>query len=249
MPMEELNPGPVCRFFLRDMFRMSSGHRSEFIRVMLRQVYFTFVQTIPMISGPGFFCGMLISFQASWGLSLLGDATKTGELLVYLIFREITPAAILLLIIARSVTAVASEIATMKVSSQIDALAILGVDVRAYLWGPRILAGAIAIFCMAVVFWFSATIGAWFGAGMPALVEFIMPLITAIAPEDVLFFCLKTLPSGAIVFWLACRRGAAVGHSGHEVPVATNSAVVDALLWAFLYQLGLSVLFYLMVGF
>ena len=86
MQMEELGPGPVCRFFLRDMFRMSSGHRSEFIRVMLRQVYFTFVQTIPMISGPGFFCGMLISFQASWGLSLLGDATKTGELLVYLIF-------------------------------------------------------------------------------------------------------------------------------------------------------------------
>jgi phospholipid/cholesterol/gamma-HCH transport system permease protein len=99
------------------VFSRKLGHRREFITILLRQTYFTFVQSIGISIGLGFLAGMVFSLQAHWGLAMFGGQDKLGELLVYVIFREITPVATALLLIARSVTAVASELATMKVVS------------------------------------------------------------------------------------------------------------------------------------
>lgn len=229
-----------------------SGHRREFIGILLRQIYFTFVQSIGICMSLGLLSGMVFSFQAHWGLAMFGGQDKLGELLVYVIFREITPIAAALLLIARSVTAMASELATMKVGSEIDALDILGIDTHIYLWAPRVYAGAVSLFCMSCVFWGACLLGSWFGSNLTGylpMAQLINSVVRAITIPDLGFFILKTSIPGGLVFYLACNRCLLIGSSPHEVPIATNQAVVDSLVASFIMQFSFSAVFYFIFGF
>ena len=227
------------------------GQRREFLTILLRQSYFTFVQSIFITGCLGFLCGVVFSFQAHWGLSFFGGQDKLGELLVYVIFREITPMATALLLIARSVTAVASELATMKVTSEIEALEVLGIDNYTYLFGPRVFAGALSLFCMALIFWTASVFGSWFGSNVTGYLPFsqlISAVTRAVTLPDLFFFTLKTVIGGGFFFYLACRRSMLIEGSSFEVPIATNQAVVDALIASFTCHFFFSALFYLTFG-
>jgi phospholipid/cholesterol/gamma-HCH transport system permease protein len=229
-----------------------AGHRREFLRNLLLQIYFTFVQSTGMVMLLGFFAGVAIAFQANMGLTLFGGHTQLGRILVFIVFRELAPLAAAMLMIARSCTAIASEMATIKVQQEVEALRIMGISVYHYIIAPRVAGGTISLFCMAVAFWAAALAGGWFGANYQGDVP-INPYITAIAaaltPGDFLFFTVKTLLVGGLATSIAARRGLAVGNATFEVPIVTNRAVVDCLTTALTVQVALSATYYALYGF
>ncbi len=232
-------------------FPWESGHRREFFRNFLLQTYFTFVQSIMMVSFLGLFSGITIAFQMNFGLALLGNNNQLGKILVFIVFREFTPLATSLILIARSVTAIASEMATIKVQQEIEALEVMGVNVFHYLLAPRIAAGAVSLFCMAMTFWIFALGGGWIGANYNdyfPLNQYFTSIAQAIRPADFPFFIVKTSVIGAIVTHIACKRGLSLQAAPFEVPIVTNRAVVDSLTIAMGIQFVISASYYVLFG-
>ena len=228
------------------------GHRSEFLKNFLLQVYFTFVQSTYMLMFLGFCAGVTVSFQSNMGLSLLGGDSQVGRILVFVLFRELTPIACSIILIARSATAMAAELATIKVQQEIEALHIMGISVYHYLLAPRIVASMVSLFCMAIIFWIFSIVGGWLGVnydGHMPIDQFLNSIALSIRPGDLLFFGLKTLTLGAAIAYIACTRGLSLKNAPFEVPIVTNKAVVDALTAAISINVAYSVLFYLIHGF
>ena len=107
----------------------------------------------------GFCSGVIVSFQSNMGLSLLGGDSQVGRILVFVLFRELTPIACSIILIARSATAMAAELATIKVQQEVEALHVMGISVYHYLLAPRIVASMVSLFCMAVIFWMFSIAG------------------------------------------------------------------------------------------
>lgn len=227
------------------------GHRVEFFKNFLMQVYYTFVQSLQMLAFLGLASGAAIAFQTQFGLTLLGTNNQLGKILVFILFREVTPLACAMLLIARSITAVASEMATVKVMQEVEALHIMGININHYLLAPRIASGAVSLFCMAVAFWAFALLGGWFGANISSyypVSQYLNGIAQATRASDFLLFTLKTMLVGGIVSRIGCMRGLSVHGAPFEVPIVTNRAVVDSLTAALGIHFALSITYYVIFG-
>jgi len=224
------------------------GDAKEFFRVLLLQIYFTFITAIPLLMFLGILAGLGVSLQAKMSLSLIGQNDQLGQFLVFVLFREMAPLLCSLLIIARSVTAIASEIATMKVQNEIEALEMMGINIYSYLLAPRIWAGIISLFCMSVTFWFFSLLGSYIGSNWTSHTTFddlVSQVARSFMPSDILFFVLKSTIIGSLIFYLACKRGLQLKKAPFEVPIVSNRAVVDSLVVAIFLQALFSLIFYL----
>lgn len=227
------------------------GQRREFVRVFLRQTYYTYIQAIPLMAVLGVFAGLSVALQARLGLSFMGGNDSLGQIVVMVLIRELAPLMSSLVLIARSATAVASELATMKVQQEIDALLVMGININQYLLGPRILAATVSIFCMAVVFVLAGLVGAWFGTNFWSyfpLFQFLNSISSSLAPLDIFFFFAKTTIIGFAIFYVAIKSGLSLKKAPFEVPIVTNKAVVDSLFMAIALQIFMSGIFYLWIG-
>lgn len=215
---------------------------------MLLQVYFTFVQALPLIIISAFAVGFSCAFQAQLGLAILGQLENLGQILNTIIFRELTPLVVTILIVIRSVTAITSEIAMMKVNREIEALEIMGLSTRNFLIRPRILAGSISFFCMSISFFAFSTLGYWLWLNYVSdihLFSLLHYFFITIRPIHILFFTLKTLLIGAVIVYRACEHGLSLERASFEVPIVTNKSVVECIILGVSLQMAISSISYL----
>jgi len=216
--------------------------------VVSAQIYFTGWQAMPLITVLALATGGIIILQSSLQLSLLGGASMIGNLLVVVVVREVGPLITALLVIARSGTAVASEIGNMRVNREIEALEAMGINPLSYIVFPRILGGVISLLCLAFFFNVIALTGGFMVARVTTDLPFAFymdSLLQAIAIEDVALFFLKNGFSGLIIFVVACYQGLLVKQSPHEVPQVTTKAVVNAIIYVTTFNLTVTALWYL----
>lgn len=227
------------------------GHRREFFKNFLMQIYFTFVQSAMMLAFLGLASGIAIALQANFGLSLLGNNNQLGKVLVFIIVREIAPLASSVLIIARSGTAMAAEMATIKFQQEVEALNLMGINVYHYILAPRIMSAMVSLLCMATTYLILAMLGGWIGAninGYFPLSQYITSVAQAIRPADFMFFVLKTVIVGGVIAQTCCQRGLSLKAAPFEVPIVTNRAVVDSLTLAMAIHFTLSIIYYIAYG-
>ena len=225
----------------------SQGFRT-IVGVISAQIYFTGWQAMPIISVLALAAGSVVIMQSNAQLTFLGNAQMMGNLLVVIIMRELGPLITALVVIARSGTAVASEIGNMRVNREIEALEVMGINPLSFIVFPRILGGVISVLCLAFYF----NIVALFGGYLVTRFVIDMPfnfytdaLAQAIAFEDVALFLLKNGFSGMIIFVISCYQGLLVQQSSHEVPQVTTKAVVNSIIYVTLFNLAVTTLFYI----
>lgn len=225
----------------------AQGFRTIF-SVISAQIYFTGFQALPLISVLALASGSLVILQASSQLSLLGGSAMLGNLLVVIIVREIGPLLTALVVIARSGTAVASEVGNMRANREIEALESMGINPLSYIVFPRFIGGVISMFCLAFYFIVISLGGGYFIARWLMDLPFsyyLNSLAQAVAAEDALLFLGKTLFSGMIIFTVSCYQGLNVKKSHTEVPVATTQAVVDSIIYVVVFNFSVTAMFYL----
>lgn len=233
-------------------FRASIYDRSYNIRslfsVIATQIYFTGWQAITLITVLALTTGSILIIQAMSNLSLLGGTEMIGSFLIVVLTRETVPLLTALVVIARSGTAVASEVGNMRANREIEALESMGINPLSYIVFPRVLGGVISVLCLAFYFNLIALVGGFF------LTKFIhdMPfnfyidsLSRSFAKEDVMIFLLKNGFSGMIIFVVSCFQGLSVKKSPHEVPQVTTQAVVNSIIYVTVFNLTVTALFYL----
>ncbi len=218
------------------------------VSVVSAQIYFTGFQALPLISVMALASGSIVIMQSTAQLSLLGGGEMIGNLLVVIIVREISPLLTALIVIARSGTAVASEIGNMRVNREIEALEIMGINPLSYVVFPRLVGGIISVVCLAFYFIVVALLGGFMVTRFVDSTPFSFyadSLANAFTAEDVVLFLLKNLFSGAIIFTVSSYQGMLVQQSPHEVPQVTTKAVVNSVIYVTVFNLIVTTLFYL----
>ncbi len=225
----------------------TQGLRAVF-SVVSAQIYFTGVQALPIISILALASGSIVIMQSNMQLNLLGGNEMIGKLLVVIIVREISPLLTALVVIARSGTAVASEIGNMRVNREIEALETMSINPLSYIVFPRLVGGVVSVVCLAFYFIIVALIGGFVVTklihDMP-LGFYMNSLAQAFAHEDVALFLIKNMFSGVFIFVICCYQGFSVGRSPHEVPQATTKAVMNSIMYVMGFNLTVTSLFYL----
>lgn len=224
---------------------------TAFGRVFLKQVYFTFVQAIPLVTLIGTLCGMGLTIQSQMGFSVEGGYEGLGKLIVYIVLREFTPLITGVLLVTRSVTALSSELATMKALKEIDALRFMGIDIKSYLINPRILAGSVSLFCMGFLFFISVLLGSWGMVNTEIYLtaqQFFDLISKHIEPRDIFFFIMKSTLSGWLVIHLACHIGLSLKEATYEIPIVANRAVVKGLFLVVTLNIVISAFYFALFG-
>ena len=96
--------------------------------------------SVGVVAITGMFIGMVLAVQVYGQFHTLGMETSLGAVIHMSIVRELGPVLAAVMLSGRIGSAMAAELATMRVTEQIDALACLGVDPVKFLAGPRVLA-------------------------------------------------------------------------------------------------------------
>lgn len=233
--------------FRATMLDQAQGFRT-IVSVISAQIYFTGFQALPIITTLALTTGGILILQAMGNLTLLGGSGMIGNFLVVVLVREVAPLLTALVVIARSGTAVASEVGNMRANREIDALEIMGINPLSFIVFPRVLGGVISVLCLAFYFIVVSLIGGFlitkFLHSMP-FVFYTESLLNAFAKEDVLIFILKNSFSGMIIFVVCCYQGLSVKKSPHEVPQATTQAVVNSIIYVTIFNLAVTALVYL----
>ncbi|MBX3022243.1 MAG: ABC transporter permease [Bdellovibrionales bacterium] len=233
--------------FRAAFFDQAQGLRTVFA-VVSQQIYFTGFQALPLISVLAIASGSIVMLQTSSNLSLLGGNAMLGELMVGIVVRELAPLLTALIVIARSGTAVASDLGNMRVNREIEALEVMGINPLSYIVFPRLLGGIVSVICLSVYFVMVACWGGFLVNMMLRNMQFDFfadSLARAFTSADVGLFFLKNAFGGATIFMICCYQGLQVKQAPHEVPQVTTKAVVNSVIYVTAFNMTVTILFYL----
>ncbi|PCI28404.1 ABC transporter permease [Candidatus Kaiserbacteria bacterium] len=225
----------------------AQGFRTIF-GVVSAQIYFTGWQAMPLITVLAIVIGGVVCLQSLAQLTLLGGWGVIGNIMVVVVVRELAPLMVALIVIARSGTAVASEIGNMRVNREIEALEAMGIHPLSYIVFPRIVGGIVSVICLTFYFNAIALLGGFFVTlfvnEMP-FAFYMESLAQAMTQEDVWIFLAKNIFSGMIIFTICCYQGLQVKQASFEVPMVTIKAVVNSIIYVVLFNLTVTAMVYL----
>ncbi len=127
---------------------------------LLTSFYSVGVRSVPVVAITGMFIGMVLAVQSYNQFKQFGLATRLGGIINLTIIRELGPVLAATMLAGRVGSAMAAELATMRVTEQIDALACLGVNPVHYLVVPRFLACVLLIPLLTIMANFMGVMGA-----------------------------------------------------------------------------------------
>lgn len=229
------------------IFDQARGVR-EVTRVVSAQIHFTGVQALPLIGVLALASGALVMLQAASQLSLFGGVAATGDLMIAVVVRELAPLLTALIVIARSGTAVASEIGQMRVNREIEALESMGIHPLGYVVFPRLLGGVISVMCLSVFFVAVAMFGGYaltMSLHALPLAYYLDGIARATTTLDISLFLLKNTFGGTIIFVICCYQGLLVRRGPFEVPQVTTRAVVNGVIYVVAFNAAVTTWFYL----
>jgi phospholipid/cholesterol/gamma-HCH transport system permease protein len=187
------------------------------------------VGSLPIIILAGFFIGGVMVLQTSSQFERFGETALTGDAVSLALVRELGPAITALLVAGRNASGMASELGSMVVTEQVDAMRALGTDPIRKLMTPRVLATILMVPLLAAVFDFVGLFGGFLVAYLTlrlGAVQFWNRAIHALEMGDVVQGMAKPLVFGLIIATVGCYQGLRVTGGTQSVGRATTTAVV-----------------------
>ncbi len=199
-----------------------------------KQILFTGYEALGLTLLIATAVGVSVVAQGQLWLARFGQSEMLGPLLIAVIFREAGPLLVNFLVIARSGTAIVTELATMRVHRQVRVLDMQGIDPMIYLVMPRIIGMAVSILSLTIFFIaFSLVVGFLFGLtleiGTRDAVAFIESVLKPIQVRDILSLVAKTVVPGLVTGVICCVEGLSISGLATEVPQAATHAVVRSI--------------------
>ncbi len=189
------------------------------------------VQSMTIVGLTGTSVGAVFGLQLVEGFRRLGAESQTGSVVSLALARELAPVFSALMVSARAGSAMATEIGSMRVSNQIDALTTMSVSPVQYLVFPRVLAGLLMCPILALFFYFVGFGGAWFvsvklfGLDSGIFIERMRWYVDGI---DLVQGFTKAAVFGVTLTLISCRQGYYASGGAAGVGLATNRAVVHS---------------------
>ena len=191
--------------------------------------------------------GFALALQSYAGLSRIGGEEMLGVIVAWGMTRELGPVLTAIMVTGRSGSSIAAELATMKISEQIDALRTLCIDPFEYLIVPRVLAGAFIMPFLTVFAMFFGILGGFLFSltHLTSNPEIYIANITSyLILGDILGGLIKSSVFGFILAFVGCYKGYHTKSSAHGVGRATTSSVVMGCILILISNYLLSVLLF-----
>lgn len=206
------------------------------LRILFMQVRFTAVDAMPIIAGLALLIGGLVIAQAQAQAVRFGVSEALGQLLATIIVRELGPLFAAIIVVARSGTAIASELATSRVMGEVTALEALGVDPVQYMVLPRLIGAAISVSLLAMYFDAIAILGgmvatSWLAHLPPR--DYLESLRMGMSATDVVLVILKGALFGLGTAGVCCWAGLRAARTPAAIPQSVTRGVVVAMVYVF----------------
>jgi len=222
-------------FTYQCLFKLLSrkSYNSATFDIFIKQIYFTAVQVLPMLSFIGFIFGailiaLIVHLAFDYALK-----DHIGSIIITLVLNEFAPLMTVLLLALRSGTAVNTEIAVMKVSKELNTLHAFKIDIIEYLFLPRIIAGVISTILLAsflsIIMLFSGYLYLllFFETGSDL---YIRTLMHAISMDNFTLFFIKNLFFGFFVILIPIYSGLKTSMSYTGIPIAVLNGMVKLII-------------------
>jgi phospholipid/cholesterol/gamma-HCH transport system permease protein len=194
------------------------------------------VGSLWITSMTGFFSGAVMALQMGHALGQYGQTGRTGQVVSIILVRELGPALTALMVAGRNSSGIASELGSMKVTEQIDAMRALGTDPIQKLVTPRMIATAAMLPCLTVI---ADLIGMFGGFIVGYFIYALQPreywstTWKALDWHDVAEGLLKPFIFSFVISLVGCYYGLRTSGGTQGVGRSTTQAVVTASVLIF----------------
>jgi phospholipid/cholesterol/gamma-HCH transport system permease protein len=209
------------------------------------------VGSLPICAMTGFFSGAVMALQMSRALAQYGQVGKTGTVVSITLVRELGPVLTALMVAGRNASGMASELGSMKVTEQIDAMRALGTDPVQKLVTPRLIATCVMLPLLTVIADFVGMIGGWvIAVGRLNLTsrQYWTTVWRALEWNDVAQGLLKPLAFAFVISLIGCYYGLRTSGGTQGVGRATTQAVVAASVMVFVLTFFITQIFVSQAG-
>lgn len=187
------------------------------------------VGSLGIVASVYFFVGGVMVIQTASQFERFGQTALTGDAVSLALVRELGPAITALLVAGRNASGIASELGSMVVTEQVDAMRALGTDPIRKLMTPRVIAMVTMVPLLVAVADLTGLIGGFVVAHFSlrlGAVQFWTRAVDALAFGDIAQGFIKSVVFGFIISTVACYQGLRVTGGTQGVGRATTSSVV-----------------------
>lgn len=202
-------------------------------RLFVESMEFIGIGSLFIVSLTALFVGGVLALQLVDGFRDFGAENQTGAVIGLALAREVGPVFAALMVTSRAGSAMTTELGSMRVTNQIDALVSMAVNPVQYLVVPRIVAGFVMVPVLTMLFNIVGVFGAFcvavFLLGLDPGV-FMDRLQWLVDWDDVSQGLIKAMVFGVVVSLIACRQGFYAKGGAAGVGRATNRSVVHSAI-------------------
>ncbi|HYX91905.1 MAG TPA: ABC transporter permease [Myxococcaceae bacterium] len=226
----------IARWAARPPFRLAN---------LFSQLDFVGVGSTFIVTLTGTFTGMVFAQQSSRAFEIFGAESLVGPTVGLTVTRELAPVFTALMVTMRAGSAMCTELGTMRVTEQVDALETMAVNPIQYLLVPRVLAGLLMVPMLTLLFDLAGLAGGFFisvevkgisaGTWMARTQQWL-------DSEDVWEGVIKAAVFGFTMALIACYKGFNASGGAKGVGKATTEAMVTAALSIFILDYFVGVL-------
>jgi phospholipid/cholesterol/gamma-HCH transport system permease protein len=207
--------------------------KPRYVADMVQQMDMIGFGSMPIVLASVFFTGAALALNSATTLSRFGATTVIGQLVSIGIIRELGPVLAGLVVAGRNSSGMASELGSMIVTEQIDAMRALGTDPLKKLVTPRVTATVIMMFFLTILGDLTGLVGGGLVAnlllGMDAH-EYWSNAWQTLVFSDVFMGLMKPLVFGFIIATVGCYYGLSTKGGTQGVGRSTTEAVVAAMI-------------------
>ena len=219
----------------KQFFRKPREHKE-----MIKQAYYAGNKTFPLIAVTGFIMGLVLTLQSRPVLVDFGAESLLPGMISVSIIREIGPVITALLCAGKIGSGYGAEIGSMRVTEQIDAMEVSGINPVSYIVASRVLATTIMVPILVLVGDAIAMYGSYVAVNMHGNINFQLFYTQAyntLSFRDLIPATLKTVLFGFVIGLIGSYKGYYSERGTEAVGAAANSAVVTSSLAIFIIDL------------
>jgi phospholipid/cholesterol/gamma-HCH transport system permease protein len=219
--------GRASLFFIETLFWLVRPPYR--VKMTINAMEFVGVGSLFIVILTGFFTGAVFALQGATAFRLFNAESLVGSTVALSLARELAPVLTGLMVSGRAGSGIATELGTMRVTEQIDALYTMAVNPVQYLVVPRFIAGLVMVPLLTVLFNLVGMFGCYLvGVNLLHIDEgvFLEKVKWFVEPWDVYNGLIKSCVFGGILTMVGCYKGFYATGGARGVGLATTQSVV-----------------------
>ena len=210
------------------------------LKEFIRQCYIIGYKSLPLVAITGFIMGLVLTIQSRPTLAEFGAESWLPGMVALSLIREIAPVITALICAGKISSGIGAELGSMKVTEQIDAMKVSGINPYKYLVVTRVLATTLMVPLLVVFADGIGILGGFAGINIHSdvtMYRYFSQVLSSLEFLDIIPATIKTFFFGFFIGLIGCYKGFTAASGTESVGKAANSAVVTASLTIFIIDM------------